>query len=107
MERLHHEPPPKQFDDVKDRPDWGVVVEAQIEQPEPFNDRIISKNANVTYTIRIYTANETLLLERRVPNQNRWDCWFYPAPVNSIVDVFWFGTTIYFRVDELPVTEDC
>lgn len=88
-------------------PDWGLVVAVQIAAPASGVSPQASTNANVTYDLTIYTSNGPLEYKGVSPAQARWDCWFYPAPVNSIADVYWVENTMYFKVLELPVTEDC
>lgn len=107
MEGWHFNPPPDHFNDAQSRPYWGVVVARQIEQPDTLAGREVSKNPNVLYSIRVDTTTGPELFTLRAPNQNRYDCWFYPAPINSIAWVAWSGPEMYFTVHEIPATEDC
>lgn len=90
-------------------PDWGLVVANHITTPttDTPTGRQASKDENVTYDLNIYTESGVMKYLGVSPSQNRYDCWFYPSPANSIADVYWEEGKMHFTVLELPVTEPC
>lgn len=98
---------PAQSSSSSEYPPKGQVTAVHIQSIAPGVTPQASQNANVTYDITIYTSNGPQEYKNISPAQARYDCWFYPAPVNAIADVTWVGETPFFEVLELPVTEDC
>lgn len=92
---------------TSEHPTKGQVVAVHIASIAPDVTPQASQNANVTYDITLYGKNGTQQYKNVTPAQARYDCWFYPAPVNAIADVTWVGDKPFFTVLELPVTEDC
>jgi len=92
---------------VNDHPDWGLVTKVYVTNAAPNVTPQASTTPDVKYDITIYGDSGEQLYEQVAPAQARYDCWFYPAPLNAIAKVCWIGETMAFTVLELPVTEDC
>lgn len=92
---------------INEHPDWGLVTAVHVSNVAPNVTPQASTTPDVKYTITIYTDSGEQVYPEVSPAQARYDCWFYPAPLNAIAKVCWIGETMAFTVLELPVTEDC